>query len=319
MKISKLLFLIIITFSILLGCSKEKSGGINPLANFDAMWDYNNPVETEQLFIGFLSGLKNSAETSYDQNYHVELLTQIARTQGMQGKFDVANQTLEDAKDLFNEKTKSGEMRYLLEKGRILNSSGNAEESQPIFLQAYNFGLENRLDFHTLDAIHMLGIVESPNKQVDWNMKAIDVAENSLDTRCKGWLGPLYNNIGWSFHDQKDYESSMKYFQKGYDFRKTQADDNATRIAKWTIGRCHRSLGDLDKAKKIMLELETEIDTNNLPKDGYVYEELAELYLLENSPKSKEYFKMAYDIQIQDNWIKSNETEKLTRMQKLFK
>ncbi len=311
------LFILLILL-MLAACSPEsQSGGINPMQNFNAMWDYQKPDQTEQLFLSVLKTVKNSAETSYDRNYHVELLTQIARAQGMQGKFELAEQTLNSADSLITENTKTGKIRFLLEKGRLLNSSDKREDAGSIFLQAYNYGTAQKLDFYTLDSIHMLAIVESPEKQLAWNLKAINIAANSDDMRCKSSLGTLYSKVGWRYHDLADYAKAMEYFQDGLEYRQNSNDAKATRIAKWTVGRCYRSLKEYAKAKEIMLALEKEIDENELPKDGYVYEELAELYQLEKDSKAKKYFGLAYQIQSQDSWIVKNEAEKLARMKKI--
>ena len=305
---------------LLFGCTTDKNSqaGINPLPNFDAMWNYQYPDSTEIIFTEMLKGLKDSSESSYDAEYHAELLTQIARTQGLQGKFIQAHATLDSVKNMLNDNMKIAFMRYLLERGRVFNTSGEWEISKPIFMKAFNFGTENNLDIFTLDAAHMMGIVEPPEKQLEWNLKALKIAEETSDTNCKGWLGPLYNNIGWTFHDLTEYHQALTYFQKGYDWRMEIGDENGARIAKWTVGRCLRSLGKYDEAIKLQKEIQLEIKENKLSKDGYVFEELAELYLLKgNKELAKINFKMAYEELSKDGWINANQPERLTRLKKL--
>ena len=318
MKLSKILHLMwMVPAAFIFSCQAQNSGGVNPLPNFDVMWDYNNPAETEEIFSAILKGLKNNAESSYDQNYHVELLTQIARTQGLQGMFDEANKTLNEAEQLLTDNTRTGKIRYLIELGRVNLSSGDPQKAKDIFLQAHDYGLDNNLDYYLMDTIHMLGIIGTPKEQIEWNLVALELAEKTEDLRAKTWLGPLYNNIGWSYHDSGDYAVALEYFQKGYEFRQTQADENATRIAKWAVARAMRSLERYDEALMIQLELEQEIEAQNLPKDGYVYQELAEIYLVQNNPESKKYFKLAYDVLSQDNWVVENHSDTLKRMKKL--
>ena len=61
-----------------------------------------------------------------------------------------------------------------------------------------------------------------------------------------------------------------------------------------------------------------EIKENKLSKDGYVFEELAELYLLKgNKELAKINFKMAYEELSKDGWINANQPERLTRLKKL--
>lgn len=311
-------FLILVLF----GCSVDKNpeSGINPLPNFDAMWDYAHPDSTEIKFAEILPLLKDSPETTYDAEYHVELLTQIARAQGLQGKFEEAGRTLETADSLLTANMKTGKIRYLLEKGKILNSSGKREASKPIFLEAYNFGKENALDCYTLDAAHMMGIVEPPEKQLDWNLKAIEIAEVSSDPRCTSWLGALYNNLGWTYHDLKEYEKSLDLFQKGYEWRKNYNNEKATCIAKWNMGRCLHSMKRYDEALNIQNELLQEFEEKQIEQDGYVFEELAELYLIKNNQsEAKKYFKLAYEYLSKDEWLKENEPERLERLKTLSK
>jgi len=304
----------------LFGCNSNNNAeiGINPLPNFDAMWDYQHPDSTEIVFTNILNGLKDSAESSYDAEYHVELLTQIARTQGLQGKFIQAQATLDSVKNMLNENMKIGNIRYLLERGRVFNSSGEWEISKPLFLRAYEFGITNNLDIFTLDAAHMIGMVVPPNEQLDWNLKALRIAEETTDTNCQSWLGPLYNNIGWTYHDLSKYDQALIYFQKGFDWRTEVGDEQGARIAKWTVGRCLRSLQMINEALKLQMELQTEIAENNLPKDGYVFEELAELYLLTNNGElAKKNLKLAYEELSKDRWIATNQPDRLKRLKAL--
>jgi tetratricopeptide (TPR) repeat protein len=309
--------LIIITF---FGCSTDKNSevGINPLPNFDAMWNYQHPDSTEIIFTEMLKGLKDSSESSYNAEYHAELLTQIARTQGLQGKFIQAHAALDSVRNMLNENMKTAQIRYLLERGRVFNTSGEWEISKPLFFKAYEFGIENNLDIYTLDAAHMMGIVEPPEKQLDWNLKALKIAEESSDTNCKNWLGPLYNNIGWTFHDLTEYEQAISYFQKGYNRRMKVEDERGARIAKWAVGRCLRSLRKMDEALKLQKEILAELKEKNLPNDGYVFEELAELYLLkDNKEQAKINFKLAYQELSKDEWLVKNEPKRLNRLKEL--
>ena len=135
----KILFLFFLILLFIGGCSlkKEPNKGINPFPNFDAMWDYQNPDVTEVKFKEILPLLKNSAEFTYDAEYHAELLTQIARAQGLQGKFAEAHKTLDEAEKLLTEDLKTAKVRYLLERGRVYNSSGFSEKAKPLLSKLY--------------------------------------------------------------------------------------------------------------------------------------------------------------------------------------
>ncbi|MCK4653456.1 MAG: tetratricopeptide repeat protein [Candidatus Cloacimonetes bacterium] len=303
---------------LIIPCQAEKQPGINPFPNFDSMWDYQNPKETEKKFKEILPMLKDSPESTYDAGYHAELLTQIARTQGMQGKFEEAHKTLDQVYSMLTANLKTAKIRYLLERGRVYNSSGNSLKSRTFFLEAWNFVMDNLLDIYAIDAAHMMGIVEVPEKQLEWSLKALEVTERTDDKRAKGWLGSLYNNIGWTYHDSGEYEQALELFQKGLEWRKTRNNEQATRIAKWNVGRCLRSLKKNDEALQIQNELLQEFEEKQIEQDGYVFEELAELYLIKNNQsEAKKYFKLAYEYLSKDEWLEANEPDRIKRLKKL--
>jgi len=316
----KTLFFLFLILFFIGGCSmkKESNKGINPFPNFDAMWDYQNPDVTEAKFKEILPLLKNSAEFTYDAGYHAELLTQIARAQGLQEKFTEAHKTLDEAEKLLTEDLKTAKVRYLLERGRVYNSSGFSDKAKPLFLEAWKFGNVNNLDLYAIDAAHMMGIVVPYQQQLEWSLKALDLTEKTEDKRAKGWLGPLYNNIGWTYHDLQEYEKALELFEKALKWRREINDEYSIRIQKWNIARTFRSLGRIDEALEIQLALKKEFEEKQLDQDGYVFEELGELYLIkDNQTEAKKYFKLAFEYLSKDKWLQQNEPERLKRLKDL--
>lgn len=310
---------IVFSIIVLLSCSTENSNsGINPLPNFDAFWDFSHPDSTEMRFKEILPLLSQTSEFAVSQEYQAELLTQIARAQGLQGKFAEAARNLQKADSLITDKMPKARIRYLLEKGRLLNSMNNRQAATEFFRQAYDIGLRDSLDLYTLDAAHMLGISLPPDQQLEWSLKALEIAKTSPDPRCKLWEGTLYNNIGWTYFDRKDYLNAEKMFRQDLDWRLENDDQKGARISRWAIARCLRALFRFEEALHIQLALENDLLENNLPPDGYVYEEICELYRVKNNfPKMKEYAAKAYDILSRDEWLKQNSPERLNRLKKL--
>jgi len=167
-----------------------------------SLWDYENPQATALKFRGLLP----IAESSADKTYHAELLTQLARTQSLQQRFEEAHSILDRARQMMDGLNMPvAEIRYLLERGRTFNSAGEREQSIPLFKEAFAKAIEQKEDFHAIDAAHMLGIASKPQDQLHWNAMAIDLAGKTADVRAKKWLGSLYNNMGWTCHGLKDY------------------------------------------------------------------------------------------------------------------
>ena len=68
------------------------------------------------------------------------------------------------------------------------------------------------------------------------------------------------------------------------------------------------------------MELLKDIETNNYPNDGYVFEEIAECNLiLGNDETASGYFAKAYENLSEDGWLQQNEKERLERLKNLGK
>jgi tetratricopeptide (TPR) repeat protein len=285
------------------------------LPAIDTLWDYNSPQATALKFRELLP----AAEKSVDKTYYAELLTQLARTQSLQRKFDEAHSVLDTARQVLEgQNMPVAEIRYLLERGRTFNSAGEKEQSIPRFKDAYAKAVEHNEDFYAIDAAHMLGIAAKPQDQLYWNIKAMELAENTADTRARKWLGSLYNNIGWTYHDLKDYVGALTFFEKLLAWRMDHKDERGTFIANWTVARTYRSLDRIDEALALQRKLLDEIQWKGLDPSGYVFEELAECLLIQGrDSEAKAYFRKAYEILSKDTWLTANEGDRLERLKSL--
>lgn len=310
----KILLLFICTL-LIIGCAgSPKAEQDIVLPDFDKLWDYNNPAQTEIEFRKLLP----RAEKSRDISYHTQLMTQIARTLGLQRKFKAAHALLDTVEPWLTEAPAVSQVRYLLERGRVYNSSGDPEKAKPLFLSAWQMATENNEDYHAIDAIHMLQIVEPPDRQLEWANKAIKLAEETDDERAQKWLGPLYNNTGWTYFDLEEYDNALVLFEKSLAWRQGQEDVQGVITAKWCIARNYRAMGRIEEALENQLNLEKEVEESGLDQDGYIYEEIGECLLeLDRAGESKKYFGLAYGLLSQDEWLKANELDRLERLKNL--
>ena len=123
--------------------------------DFDLWWDYERPDRTEDRFRELLP----TAKASGDTGYYAELMPQLARTLGLQQKFDSAHAVLDEIKALLPAAGEKATVRYLLERGRTLHSSKRQAESIPPFTEAWQRANKAGFDFFAVDALHMLAIV----------------------------------------------------------------------------------------------------------------------------------------------------------------
>lgn len=296
--------------------SGTRSEAVVELQDFDQKWDYDHPDSTEAVFRALLP----EARAKGDANYLAQLLTQLARTQSLQKKFDDAHRLLDEADSLIakgGEEMEVAQVRSLLERGRTLNSSKQQDRGRAVFVSAWVEAGAIGAEFHAVDAAHMLGIIEPPAEAMAWNRKAIAAAEAAKSERARGWLGSLYNNVGWTLHDQGDYAGALDMFVKSRDFFAAQNKAPQIRIAKWSVARAKRSLGRYDEALAEQRALEAELKAIG-EEDGFVYEELGELLLQKgDAAAAKDYFGRAYDLLSKDTWFPDNEPARMARMKEL--
>ena len=230
-------------------------------------------------------------------------------------EFDSAHQHLDQADALLTDNMPRAQTLVLLERGRAHNSSNNQQTALIPFRQAFQISDAHHLD-DLADAAHMLGIAESGERAERWNLIAIAIAETSDDPGARRWLGPLYNNLGWTYFDADDFDKALDLFVKGVSFRKSMDQTLEWQIARWTVARTYREVGRVDEAKAEQLALLKEVSKEGMQL-GYVNEELGELYLTQDNHSNKAHFATAYQILSEDDWLLTNEADRLARLKSL--
>lgn len=276
---------------------------------FDEFWDYGDPVGTRERFLGVRGAV--SADLL------PELLTQIGRTHSLERNFAAAHAILDQADVLIDDTLPIAKIRSLLERGRTFNSANEQERACELFAKALALAEQHGADGYAVDAAHMLGIAAEPAKRLDWNLRALALATESADTVAQKWQGSLLNNIGWTYFDQVDYPTAITYFTRCQHYFEAKDDLNRTLIARWSIAKSRRMMGELEaalNAQMAILALRREAGLSV----GYTVEEIAEcLYGLGKSADAAPYFAQAHAELSQDRWLVANEAARLIRLQKL--
>ncbi|HEX3271596.1 MAG TPA: tetratricopeptide repeat protein [Ktedonobacterales bacterium] len=279
----------------------------------DALWNYDHPAESEDAFRRALEALDDQVDVAL----RLELLTQITRAQGLQRRFEGAHATLDMVEAQLDGSTPRVRIRYLLERGRVYNSSRQPERAQPYFVEAWELASTTGEDILAIDAAHMLAIIAPPEASLEWNQRALEIAERSIAPRALHWRGSLYNNIGWTYHDASDYEQALATFQQAAAARREEGNPALVRIAVWAEARTLRSLGRVEEALALQQELLRGFDTQG-EQDGYVYEEIAEcLAILGRDDEARPYFARAYETLSRDPWLMESESARLERLHTL--
>lgn len=281
------------------------------LPDFDKLWNYGDPAASEAAFRELLP----RAEAAGDADYLAALRSQIARTHSLRRNFDEAHALLDQA-----EQTASAPVaraRCLMERGRCFNSAGEPTRAVPLFIEAHALACEGEEDYHAIDAAHMVAIAGTPAEQLAWAGKALEHVERTECERARGWAGPLYNNLGWTYHDQEQYEQALACFQKGLAVREAAGKQEPIFIARWTIGRVLRSLDRLEEALAHQRALLADREAAGT-ESGYVHEELGECLLaLDRGQEAAPHFVEAHRLLSQDSWLVNNEPKRIKRLQEL--
>jgi len=241
------------------------------LAELDRLWDFDDPAGSERRF----SELARRARTEDGGASLAEVLTQLARAQGLQGRFDDADATLAHAEAALGAADARGRVRLLLERGRVANTAGRDGRGRGEFLAAWDLARAADEEALAIDAAHMLGIVEPPEVAWEWSERAMELARISADPAARRWIGSLANNMGWSRHEAGDVDGAIALFTQSRDAFLADGRVDRARVARWSIARCLRSRGDAEEALDAQQVLLAELDALG-ETDGYVLEEVAE-------------------------------------------
>jgi tetratricopeptide (TPR) repeat protein len=233
----------------------------------DDLWDFGDPGGSERRFAERLA--------QDDADDVAETLTQLARAQGLQERFEEADRTLDEAEAALGADDRRARVRLLLERGRVANTAGRDGRGADAFLAAWELARASGEDALAIDAAHMLGIVEPPDEGWAWNERAMELARSSPDPAARRWVASLANNMGWARHEAGAYDEALELFTLALAERELQGDDVRTRIARWCVARCLRSLGRTEEALAAQRALAAELEAIG-ETDEYVDEEIAE-------------------------------------------
>ena len=283
------------------------------LEELDNLWDFRDPAGSEQRFRALLPRAKEEQGGAL----LAELLTQLARAEGLQRRFEDADQTLHDAEAALRPGDERGLARLLLERGRVANTARREGRGAESFHEAWKRARAAGEDALAVDAAHMLGIVESSEKAWEWNERAMKLARSSPDPRARRWIGSLANNMGWSRHDAGAYDEALGLFRLGLEERRRDGRPGEIRIARWSVSRCLRSLGRLEEALAEQEALRKELDALG-ETDGYVDEEIGECLLaLGREAEARRAFARAFELLSMDAGLQQSEPRRLERLRRL--
>ncbi len=227
------------------------------------LWDFNDLDVSEARFWAQLEQETTDAGRA-------EVLSQLARVEGLRANFERCDELLDQADALGG-----AGARVLLERGRRARSSGQAGAGQAQFEQAYELARETGEDVLAADAAHMIAIVDDMEA---WTARGVEIAASSDDPGVRYWLGPLYNNVGWSRYEAGDAAGALEAFELALASRERDDDrPYALATARYAVGKALRAVGRTQEAAAALEQCVAWAAEAGV-EDGYFHEELAEVY-----------------------------------------
>ena len=199
------------------------------------LWDFDDPDASERR-------LRAQLEHETSTSGRAEVLTQLARVEGLRGNFENCAQLLDTAEPLAGPSA-AANVRLELERGRMYRSSGDPNAAFPLFESAFARAVEAGEHYLAGDAAHMCAIsVDGREVMEDWTQRGLDLGEREPDASY--WAGPLLNNLGWAYFDDANYDRALQLFERALDARKRDPGNvEGIAWAQYAVGQTLRMLG----------------------------------------------------------------------------
>jgi tetratricopeptide (TPR) repeat protein len=197
-----------------------------------AFWDFQDFDLSER-------NLRAQLEREPDDAGRAEVLTQLARVEGLRDDFDAGDRLLDEAEALGGESAVVA-VRVLLERGRLRRSAGEPVSAFPLFVSAFDRAIAAGEGFIAGDAAHMAAICSDDVR--DWTAVGLELAERDPDASY--WRATLLNNLGWWHQERGEHDEALLAFQGALAARERYPErEFEIELAHYALAVALRSLG----------------------------------------------------------------------------
>jgi len=273
------------------------------------LWDFSDLDASEARF-------REQLEREPDAEGRAAVLTQLARVEGLRGRFDEGRRLIARAAEDAPVASEA-DARIALERGRIANSSGDPAAARRDFERAYEVAVACGQYFVAADAAHMAAL-SGPGLpgMLEWTARGIQLAETHAGAAY--WLGPLLNNLGWAYYAAGDYDAAVDAFRRALAARERYPQQAAEiEIARYAVGKTLRALGRPDEAAPMLERAVAGAEAAGRP-DGWFHEELAEVYAaLGREGEARKQARLALPLLQEDDPSLAQDAERSARLRAL--
>ncbi|MGZ4413273.1 MAG: tetratricopeptide repeat protein [Gaiellaceae bacterium] len=200
------------------------------------LWDFDDLEATESRFRVQLEGESDDAGRA-------EVLTQLARVEGLRDDFAGCERLLNEAEAVAGASAVA-KVRIDLERGRKVRSSGDPEGALPLFEAAFSRACESGEHYLAGDAAHMCALAVSEDRAAmeEWTRRGLELGEREASAAY--WAGPLLNNLGWAYLDAGEHQHALELFERALEVRRRDPDNpDAIAFAEEAVETARQALG----------------------------------------------------------------------------
>jgi tetratricopeptide (TPR) repeat protein len=198
------------------------------------LWDFEDPD-------GSATRFREQLEQEQSDAGRAEVLSQLARVEGLRAEFGRCAELLDEAEQLAGDDVLAN-IRLELERGRMLRSSGDLEAAFPLFKSAFDRACAAGEFWFAGDAAHMCAIAVTDRELIDeWTQRGLELGEREPDAAY--WAGPLLNNLGWAYFDAGEHERALELFEQALVVRERDpGNPTAIQFAKEAVEEARQAL-----------------------------------------------------------------------------
>ena len=190
-----------------------------------------------------------AAEREMVVGIRVEAMAQVARCYLKVDQKEEGRHWLMMAAEMATVQMPRAWSRYLGVRGRFEWQDNDLETATATFQEMYDYCLRHDLHERAIDAANMVAITAPPEERILWGRKGIEAAETG---GVEGWLGPLWNNLGWTYDDLGRYQESLEALLKAREYHWKLGGELNKLIADWSVGHAYRMTGQDEEAARWM-------------------------------------------------------------------
>ena len=248
MKVVRTAAAALIVAAVLAGCGEEETVSESfqtRLEEADQAFRNGQYEEAGSMYEAIAGdALEAGGTTAYVEACAMRARSYLTRTEPESGRpwLERAEAHADTAKPL-------GWSRYLGARGRFEWKDEELEKATLTFREMFDYCRRNELWDRAVDAAHMVALTGSKEEKFDWATKGIEMAQKGGMT---GWLGPLWNNLGWDYLDAERYDEALEALEKAREYHYAGTAELPKLIADYAVAHVKRMQGRLGESREEM-------------------------------------------------------------------